>query len=179
MQMSLTSRSGSFGRLVLAALATGAAATTALAQPAPPSQLGVFGDWEAYKGTDARGTVCYVISAPKTKEPAAAKRGQIHFLISTWPGATVANEPSIMIGYPFKDGSTATVELGADSFEFFTKDDGAWLDTGPNEGRLVAAMRAQGELTVKGMSRRGTLTTDTYSLKGISAALDKLAEGCK
>ena len=40
-------------------------------------------------------------------------------------------------------------------------------------------MRAQGELTVKGMSRRGTLTTDTYSLKGISAALDKLAEGCK
>jgi hypothetical protein len=40
-------------------------------------------------------------------------------------------------------------------------------------------MRASGELTVKGMSRRGTLTTDTYSLKGISAALDKLAEGCK
>jgi hypothetical protein len=29
------------------------------------------------------------------------------------------------------------------------------------------------------MSKRGTLTTDTYSLKGISAALDKASEGCK
>jgi hypothetical protein len=84
-----------------------------------------------------------------------------------------------MIGYPFKDGTTATVEVGADTFEFFTKEDGAWLNSAPDEARLVAAMRASGELTVKGMSRRGTLTTDTYSLKGISAALDKLAEGCK
>jgi hypothetical protein len=177
--MALFPRTKSLGRFALAMFGMGAAATAALAQPTPPTQLGAFGDWEAYKGTDARGTVCYVISAPKTKEPAAAKRGQIYFLVSTWPGSSVANEPSIMIGYPFKDGSTATVEVGADTFEFFTKEDGAWLNTKPDEGRLVAAMRASGELTVKGMSRRGTLTTDTYSLKGISAALDKLAEGCK
>jgi hypothetical protein len=34
-------------------------------------------------------------------------------------------------------------------------------------------------MTVKGFSKRGTLTTDTYSLKGVSPALDKVAEGCK
>jgi hypothetical protein len=177
--MSLTPRPVSLGRIALAIVGIGVAATAALAQGTPPTQLGAFGDWESYKGTDARGTVCYVISAPKTKEPAAAKRGQIHFLVSNWPGSSVTNEPSIMIGYPFKDGTTATVEVGSDTFEFFTKEDGAWLNSAPDEARLVAAMRASGELTVKGMSRRGTLTTDTYSLKGISAALDKLAEGCK
>jgi len=177
--MSLTPRPVSLGCIALAIFGIGVTATAALAQGAPPTQLGAFGDWEAYKGTDARGAVCYVISAPKTKEPVAAKRGQIHFLVSNWPGSNVANEPSIMIGYPFKDGTTATVEVGADTFEFFTKEDGAWLNSAPDEARLVAAMRASGELTVKGMSRRGTLTTDTYSLKGISAALDKLAEGCK
>jgi hypothetical protein len=177
--MSLSFRPESLGRFALAVLGAVALATTAQAQATTPTPLGAFGDWEAFKATDARGTVCYVISAPKTKEPATARRGQIHFMVSTWPGASIANEPSIMIGYPFQDGSTATVEVGADSFAFFTKDDGAWLSTGPDEGRLVAAMRASGELTVKGMSRRGTLTTDTYSLKGISAALDKLAEGCK
>jgi hypothetical protein len=176
--MALSSRKF-LGRLALAMFGLGTAATAALAQPTPPTQLGVFGDWEAYKGTDARGTVCYVISGPKTKEPAAAKRGQIYFLVSTWPGSGVANEPSVMIGYPFQTDSKATVEVGADKFEFFTKDDGAWLTSKLDESRLVAAMRASGELTVKGMSRRGTLTTDTYSLKGISAALDKLAEGCK
>jgi len=177
--MSLSLRSVPLGRLALAAVGATALAFAAQAQATTPTQLGAFGDWEAFKATDARGTVCYVISAPKTKEPATARRGQIHFMVSSWPGASIANEPSIMIGYPFKDGSTATVEVGTDSFEFFTKEDGAWLNTGPDEGRLVSAMRASGELTVKGMSRRGTLTTDTYSLKGISAALDKLAEGCK
>lgn len=177
--MSLSPRSGLLGRFFLAAIGVSALATAGWAQGIAPTLLGTFGDWEAFKASDARGTVCYVISAPKTKEPAAAKRGQIHFLVSNWPGVPITGEPSIIIGYPFKDGSTATVEVGADKFEFFTKEDGAWLSTGTDEARLVTAMRASGELTVKGMSRRGTLTTDTYSLKGISAALDKLAEGCK
>lgn len=177
--MSLSPRSGLLGRFFLAAIGASALATAGWAQGIAPTLLGTFGDWEAFKASDGRGTVCYAISAPKTKEPAAAKRGQIHFLVSNWPGVPISGEPSIMIGYPFKDGTTATVEVGADKFEFFTKEDGAWLSTAPDEARLVAAMRASGELTVKGMSRRGTLTTDTYSLKGISAALDKLAEGCK
>ena len=40
-------------------------------------------------------------------------------------------------------------------------------------------MRNASEMTVKGISKRGTLTSDTYSLKGLSSALDKVAEGCK
>lgn len=177
--MAMNFRSCLSARLAMGAVAASLCAAPVLAQAPQGTLLGVFQDWEAYKATDASGPVCYVISAPKTKEPVAAKRGQIYFLISSWPKSGIANEPSILIGYPFKDGSTATVEVGADKFEFNTKDDGAWMQTGPDEARLVQAMRASAELTVKGMSRRGTLTTDTYSLKGISAALDKAAEGCK
>ena len=88
-------------------------------------------------------------------------------------------EASIVIGYPFKDGENATVEIGSDKFSFFTKADGAWLQAKAEEKRLIDAMRAGAEMTVKGLSKRGTLTTDTYSLKGISNALDKVAEGCK
>jgi hypothetical protein len=149
------------------------------AQAAGPTLLGTFDDWEAYKNSDARGAVCWAISQPKTKEPVAAKRDQIYFLITTWPAQSIANEPSIVIGYPFKDGANATVQVGSDKFEFFTKADGAWLQSKTDEQRLVTAIRAAGEMTVKGISKRGTLTTDTYSLKGISAALDKVAEGCK
>lgn len=149
------------------------------AQGAQPSLLGSFDDWEAYKTSDARGAVCYAISAPKAKEPAAAKRDSVFFLFTSWPKVGIANEPSAIIGYQFKDASKATVQVGSDKFEFFTKADGAWLPTGPDEARLVTAMRSSAEMTVKGFSKRGTLTTDTYSLKGISAALDKVAEGCK
>jgi hypothetical protein len=144
-----------------------------------PTLLGTFDAWEAYKNTDARGTVCWAVTQPQTKEPATAKRDPIYFIITTWPKQNIANEPSIVIGYPFKDGGQATVEVGSDKFNFFTKADGAWLQSKPDEQRLITAMRASGEMTVKGMSKRGTLTTDTYSLKGISLALDKVTEGCK
>ena len=103
----------------------------------------------------------------------------VYFLITSWPGQKVNNEPSIIIGYAFKPGTEATVQVGSDKFQFFTKDDGAWLASREDEQKLIAAMRAAAEVTVKGMSKRGTLTTDTYSLKGISGALDKAAEGCK
>lgn len=69
--------------------------------------------------------------------------------------------------------------MGSDKFKLFTKDDGAWVRSNADEKRLISAMRAASEMTVKGMSKRGTLTADTYSLKGLSGALDKVAEGCK
>lgn len=166
------------GRIILAVLAVSFGAAAASAQTGP-TLLGTFDAWEAYKTSDARGTVCWAVTQPQTKEPATAKRDPIYFLITTWPKQNIANEPSVVIGYQFKDASDATVQVGSDKFTFFTKGDGAWLQSKQEEQRLITAMRGAADLTVKGFSKRGTLTTDTYSLKGISAALDKLAEGCK
>jgi invasion protein IalB len=47
------------------------------------------------------------------------------------------------------------------------------------EPQMVAAMRKGSELVVQSMSSHGTKTTDTYSLKGISDALDKVSAECK
>jgi hypothetical protein len=47
-----------------------------------------------------------------------------------------------------------------------------------DEAKLMAAMRQGSKMVVKGTSRRGTLTTDEFSLKGLSAALDKIASEC-
>ncbi len=167
----------SLGRIALATVAFLLTLSPALADS--PTLLGTFDAWEAYKNTDARGTVCWAVTQPQTKEPATARRDPIYFIITTWPKQNIANEPSIVIGYPFKDGENATVEIGSDKFSFFTKADGAWLQAKAEEKRLIEAMRVGAEMTVKGLSKRGTLTTDTYSLKGISLALDKVAEGCK
>lgn len=167
-----------FGRIAFATLAFCASAATAFAQ-AGPSLLGTFEAWEAYKNSDTRGAVCWAVTQPQSKEPATAKRDPIYFIITTWPKQKIVNEPSIVIGYQFKDASQATVEVGSDKFNFFTKADGAWLPDKNDEQRLITAMRGNSEMTVKGFSKRGTLTTDTYSLKGLSAALDKVTEGCK
>lgn len=168
----------SIGRIAIAVLALCASSAVAFAQ-AGPTLLGTFEVWEAYKNSDARGAVCWAVTQPQTKEPATAKRDPIYFIITTWPKQSIQNEPSIVIGYPFKEGGQATVEVGSDKFSFFTKADGAWLQNKPEEARLITAMRGASEMTVKGFSKRGTLTTDTYSLRGLSVALDKVAEGCK
>jgi hypothetical protein len=168
----------SIGRIAVAVFALCASSAVAFAQ-AGPTLLGTFEAWEAYKNNDARGAVCWAVTQPQTKEPATAKRDPIYFIITTWPKQNISNEPSIVIGYQFKDAGQATVEVGSDKFSFFTKADGAWLNDKAVEARLIAALRSNGEMTVKGFSKRGTLTTDTYSLKGLSAALDKVSEGCK
>ena len=166
-------------RSALAAIGFYGAMAVAVAQPAGPTLLGQSDAWEAYKNSDARGTVCWAVTQPQSKEPASAKRDPIYFLITTWPKQGIASEPSIVIGYQFKDASQATVQVGSDKFNFFTKADGAWLQDKKEEQRLVAAMRGASEMTVKGFSKRGTLTTDTYTLKGLSVVLDKVTEGCK
>jgi invasion protein IalB len=44
---------------------------------------------------------------------------------------------------------------------------------------MVNAMRKSAEVTVKGVSAKGTETTDVFSLKGLAQALDRLAQDCK
>jgi invasion protein IalB len=44
---------------------------------------------------------------------------------------------------------------------------------------MVSAMRKSAEVTVKGVSAKGTETTDVFSLKGLAQALDRLAQDCK
>jgi invasion protein IalB len=61
----------------------------------------------------------------------------------------------------------------------YTQGDGLWIKNAAEEERMVEAMRKAAEVTVKGMSAKGTETTDTFSLKGLAQALDRVAQDCK
>ncbi|MBP0574584.1 hypothetical protein J8J27_28145, partial [Mycobacterium tuberculosis] len=61
----------------------------------------------------------------------------------------------------------------------FTKGDGAWIDGTAEEQKLIAAMRKGKQLLAQGTSRRGNPTNYTFSLAGISGALDAVAKECK
>lgn len=156
--------------------------STALAGPAmaeDPELLGEFGAWNAYayKAKDTK--VCYVSSRPKASEPKNAKRDPAFMLVTHMPGRKVRGEISTIIGYPFKKDSTAKLEIDEASFELFTNADGAWADTTATEKKIVAAMKDGQVLKITGTSWRGTETTDTYSLDGITAALTAIDKACK
>jgi Invasion associated locus B (IalB) protein len=165
------------------AAAPAAPATTASAPSgdAQPTLLGQYGDWGAYWATPNGRKVCFSIAKPKTAQtnPAGRKRDQAYVFISTRPAENVRNEVSVIIGYPFKEKTDATAEIGADKFAMYTLNDGAWIKNVAEEARMVDAMRKGSDLSVKGVSRLGTESTDTYSLKGLSQAVDRIAQECK
>jgi len=157
----------------------------AWAQPKPageqPALLGQFGDWGAYKASPGGKTVCFALSKPTSAvtEPSGRNRDASYLFVSTRPAEKVKNEFSAIVGYPQKPGAEATAAIGSTTFAMYTQGDGAWVKNAAEEGQLVDAMRRGADLVVKSESARGTRTTDTYSLKGIGQALDKVAEECR
>lgn len=147
-----------------------------------PALLGTFKDWSAYSVGTGDARTCYALARPKSTDPKTVKRGAVFFLISDWPARKVKAETEVVPGYKYKDDSKVTVQVGSDKFTFFTQNDGAdgsaWVEDLAAEPRLVEAMRRGAEMFVTGTSSRGTLTRDTYSLGGISGALDKAHATC-
>jgi invasion protein IalB len=166
---------------VVAPKPAAAPAPAAAAGDAQPALLGQYGDWGAYAATPGGRKVCFSIAKPKSAQtnPAGRKRDQAYVFVSSRPAENVRNEVSVIIGYPFKDKTDATAEIGADKFAMYTLNDGAWIKNVAEEARMVEAMRKGSDLTVKGMSGHGTESTDQYSLKGLSQALDRATQECK
>ncbi len=163
-----------------------AAALAAVTVPAhaDPKLLGTFTSWSAYTNGTGGNLTCYALAKPQSSEPAKAKRDPIFFLISDWPSRRTKGESQVIPGYQYKDGSTVTAQVGSDKFTFFTKTDStgagsAWVEKADDEQRLIDAMRGGQQVIVTGVSKRGTLTRDVYSLAGISAALDRAHQECK
>ena len=154
-----------------------ALAGSALAQT--PSQISQFNAWGAYSYQSKSGKVCYALSVPTAKKPANVDHGDNFFLVSQKPGQNVSYEPQFMAGYDLKPDSKVTVKVDTGSpYTLFTSGRSAWLENAAQEPQLIAAMKAGGELNVQAESRRGTQTSYTFSLKGITAALDEIAK-CK
>jgi invasion protein IalB len=142
-----------------------------------PTLLQKFNDWAAY-GTTGDTKICFAVAQPQDSSPKGAKRGPIFFYISRYPAEQVANEISVKMGYPFKPGATVTVSVGGQKFELFTKDEGAFIEKPEQEASFVEALKRGNSMKVEGSSVRGTKTTDTYSLSGISDALNRIASEC-
>lgn len=162
--------------------------STAPAKPAPaaaasaePSLIGQFGVWGAYVAAPNGKKVCFALAKPSSSktDPPNRPRDTAYAFISTRPAEKVSDEVSIMIGYPLKPGSEGSVEVGGARFAMYSQGDGLWIKNAAEEDRLVDAMRKGADAVVKGVSSRGTDTTDTFSLKGLTQALDKLGQECR
>jgi hypothetical protein len=157
------------------------AAAAAAAGGAEPTLIGQFGTWGAYTATPNGKKVCFALAKPSSSKtnPPNRPRDPAYAFVSTRPAEKVVNEVSIMIGYALKPGSESSLEVGGAAYAMYTQGDGLWIKNAAEEEQMVTAMRKSAEVTVKGISAKGTETTDVFSLKGLAQALDRLAQDCK
>ena len=121
---------------------------------------------------------CYIGSLPiKSDLPETKKRGENYILVYKIIGSD-QNIVQVEAGYQYNLDKDIIVKIDNTSFEFYSTEDSsetAWTD---NDEKVIYAMKKGLELVLSGQSSRGTITNDTYTLKGFTSAINKLNKDC-
>lgn len=170
----------------LAVFGSSIAIGNALAQSAnAPELIEVHRDWSVYHYGAGADEICYVFSKPKSQRPAGLNRGRVFFTVTHRADGT-RNEVSLRAGYKFSSKSKPFAKIGDREFSFYTgvqegdeRAHWAWMHSQEDESALVRAMKNGSQMVIKGTSSRGTITTDTYSLLGVTKALEAIDKKCQ
>ena len=145
---------------------------------AQPHRLGEAQSWTAYSYPSGSGKICYLVGTPSKSEPANAKRDAVNALVTHNTAEKTSNVVSFVFGYTLKDKSDVDLEIDTNKFSLFTNNDTAWARDAATDKAIVEAMVKGKQAVVKGVSSRGTATTDTYSLSGFTQALSLIDKAC-
>jgi invasion protein IalB len=183
-----------------------AAKSSAKEEPAKPSLVATFGDWNVFVGEVGKGRICYTLAQPKTREPASLTRDAGYAFISDRPSEGVRNEISFIMGFDISGGDTAESKTDAKpgekagsksdaktktsaatapvalvdtaSFDMLPKGGNLWVKNAAKESALINEMRKGAKLVIKAASLRGHQSVDTYSLTGFGQAMERLQKEC-
>ena len=132
------------------------------------------GKWSFEKAEE----YCYIGSlATETDLPSDKKRGDFYVLVYK----NVGNPDTVVqieAGYSYKVPTDIIITIDKGKYKFYTTEDlptAAWTE---EDAKVIFAMKKGLELKVTGESSRGTVTVDTYTLNGFTAAYNKLTEEC-
>jgi Caspase domain/Invasion associated locus B (IalB) protein len=136
-----------------------------------------FNDWSIWSGSTGKEKICFASSVPTSAS--RKQREYTGIYITFWPESLdhAQHEISVKMGAPLKMGSEVTLKLGANTYSLFVKGSEAF----PRPGRdttLIAGMKKEISMQVRGEMQDGRTVEDTYSLRGLSAALERLTVVC-
>ena len=135
---------------------------------------GKYGDWNVFTNS-ADETMCFIASIPIKQLPTSKNWNPTFYLAKYGQNAI---QPSINAGYIYRAGTQATIKILEYTLQLNTEKQGAWLGTQETEKILIDAMKKGTSMVVKGESEFNTLTTDTYSLKGVTRSIQEMNKLC-
>jgi len=143
-----------------------------------PELISEHGDWKVYSFIDKGSKVCFMSSQPKKKEGKYKKRGEVFIFITHWSSDKDKNVVSVSNGYTFKKKSKVALKVNGNKYKLFTQEEMAWAKNQKIDDKLTDDIKKGNDIKVKGFSKFGTETNDTYSLKGSADAYRALVKAC-
>ena len=157
------------------------AAGTGMAQEESDNRVAAETDWSVFVEDDPK--ECWSVSAPKetvnTRDGrvVAVRRSDILLFVTFRPGGN-GGEVSFTGGSPFEGGSTVNLDIGGTRFELLTEGEWAWSASAQDDAKIITAMKRGADAKLTARSTRGTKTEDTFSLLGVTAAIEEAEERC-
>ena len=147
------------------------------------SRVDAMTDWSVFEEQEPR--ECWAVTTFKesvnTDESGrikAVSRGEILLMVFYRPNVGVKGQVAFTGGYPFAGGSTVNVNISGTEFELYTEGEWAWPATPQDDVKLITAMKRGADAVLTARSSRGTVTKDTFSLLGFTAALEDAEKRC-
>ena len=163
-------------------LAASLTCTSAHAQEQSENRVAAKTDWSVFVEENPK--ECWGVSSPKetvnTRDGnvVAVRRGDILLFAFYRPSAEVKGQVTFTGGYPFASGSTVNLNISGTEFELFTEGEWAWPASTADDAKIITAMKRGAKAVATGRSGKGTVTKDTFSLLGFSAALEDAEARC-
>ena len=146
-------------------------------------------DWSVFVESNPK--ECWAVTAPKESvnkrngSVVTVRRSKILLFVFNRPDSDVKGQVTFTGGYPFAnnliiklDLDGVTYDLRPDPMAESPNDEWAWPPSPADDAKIIAAMKRGAKAVVTAQSERGTVTKDTFSLKGFTAAVKDAEKRC-
>ena len=145
----------------------------AAAKPGGPKKLGDFDDWIAATHQEAGQPVCYAFTRAQSSSPAMTGRGAV--ILTVTQRMSGRDAVALEAGYAFAQDAAVTVQADQTGLEFYTHQRAAFARKGHD---AVTAFQVAGRAISRSPAPHDVTVTDTFSLKGFSAAYAAISKAC-
>ncbi len=149
------------------------AAPAAAEKAGGPKLLGTYEDWTAATHAEAGQTVCYAFTRAQSSEPALPGRGAV--IMTVTQRVSGRDAVALEAGFAYPPDAAVTVQAEKTPLEFYTHLRAAFARDGH---AAVTAFEAAGKAIAHSPGPHDTNFTDTFSLKGFTAAYTAISKAC-
>ena len=148
-------------------------APAATVKPDGPKLVGRFDDWIAATHPESGVPTCYAFTRVQSSIPTLAGRGGVVLTVTQRPSGRDA--VAMEAGFSFAQDATVTVQVDQTGLDFYTHQRAAFARDGH---AAVVAFKAAGRAIARSPGPHDATVTDTFSLKGFTAAYEAISKAC-